>query len=198
MQLIQITSQPVKWQCRTEAARLEMQVPKNPQGKVNRVPDQMNIQTKDIAVRLDTTQMRSSLNLKSIKEWKQVFAQEGMQASYTAIGEAVQTGNQMQNIQDGVTIAQIVQQKMLRSADFSTYTTFLPSAGVDTSWDPAQVDVDYQRGSVETEWEVQRNVMTYVPSQFHFEILQKPKVTIEYLGTPTYVPPSSAPDYTEE
>ena len=107
MQLINITSQPLKYEIHTEAARLEMNVPKNPQGTVKRTPSQMRIRTKDIEVRLDTTEMRASLNLRSIASWKQVWAQQGQQAAYEVIGENVQTGNQMQRIDDGVTIGQI-------------------------------------------------------------------------------------------
>lgn len=195
MQLINITTQPTKWECRTVPAKLEMQVPKNPQGKLHRVPTRMELHTKDIAVRLDTTEMRASLNLRSVRGWNKVFAEQGMQAAYQAIGEAVQLGNQLQNVQDGVTISQIMQQKMMQNTDITTYTHFIPTTGPDISWDPAQVSLDYTPGSVDTEWEVQKNVMTYVPSEIHFKILQKPKVTIEYLGTPTYVPASAKPDY---
>lgn len=198
MQLINITSQPLKYEIHTEAARLEMNVPKNPQGTVKRAPSQMRIRTKDIEVRLDTTEMRASLNLRSIASWKQVWAQQGQQAAYEVIGENVQTGNQMQRIDDGVTIGQIVRQKMLQAADCTTYTTYIPSEGTEISWDPAQININYDPGSVQTEWQIAQNVMNYIPGKFQMEILQYPKVTIEYLGEPTYVPPSAAPGYVEE
>ena len=50
-------------------------------------------------------------------------------AAYQAIGEAVQLGNQMQQIQDGVTIGQLVRERFLQQP--TTYTVFLPSAGVE-------------------------------------------------------------------
>ncbi|MCI8649707.1 MAG: hypothetical protein HFG20_06290 [Anaerotruncus sp.] len=196
MQLLRITSQPIKYELSVEPARLEFaNVPKNPQGTVHRQPTQMDIRTKDIEVRLDTTEMRASLNLRSVGSWIELFANRGMQKGRAAIGEAVQTGNKMAQIDDGVTVAQIAQQKMMERASFETYTTFIPSAGVQTDWDPATVNLDYQPGSVQTEWQIEQNVMNYVPGKFHIEVLQYPKIEIEYLGEPVYVPASAAPGY---
>ena len=47
------------------------------------------------------------------------------QTAYENIGERVQFGNQIAQIQDGVSISQVVQQKMLQQP--TTYTTFIPS-----------------------------------------------------------------------
>ena len=39
--------------------------------------------------------------------------------------------------------------------------------------------------------------MNYIPGKFSIEILQYPKVSVEWLGSPTYVPPSADPNYVE-
>ena len=125
-----------------------------------------------------------------------IYGQKGNQTAYQTIGENVQFGNQMARIQDGVTISEIMRQKVLEQP--TTYTTFLPSAGTDISWQPQQLNLDYDPGSVNFDWEVMRNVMDYVPGKFQMHITQYPEVQIEYLGEPRYVPPSSSPTYEEE
>ena len=108
----------------------------------------------------------------------------------------VQFGNQISQIQDGVSISQVVQQKMLEQP--TTYTTFIPSAGIDISWQPQQLNLDYQPTQLEFDWQTMKNSMEYVPGKYQMDILQYPKVQIEYLGTPTYVPPSADPNYEEQ
>ena len=74
-----------------------------------------------------------------------------------------------------------------------TYTAFLPSADVQISWQPQELDLEYDAGSLEFDWEIMRNGMDYIPGKFQMAITQYPKVQIEYLGKPNYVPPSANP-----
>ena len=131
-----------------------------------------------------------------IYEFARYYGSQGRQTAYENIGERVQFGNQIAQIQDGVSISQVVQQKMLQQP--TTYTTFIPSAGIDISWQPAQLDLDYQPTQLEFDWQTMKNTMEYVPGKYQMDILQYPKITVEYLGTPTYVPPSADPNYEEK
>lgn len=196
MQLINITSTPIDYKINIEPARLEMKQADNARQKMTLDPSQLSIQSRNIEVRLDSTRMRASLNLRNPGEFAQYFGNQGLQTAYENIGERVQFGNQISRIQDGVSISQVVQQKMLQQP--TTYTTFIPSAGIDMSWQPAQLDMDYQPAQLEFDWQTMKNSMEYVPGKYHMEILQYPKVQVEYLGTPTYVPPSADPNYEEK
>ncbi len=196
MQLLKITNVPIEYNFSIEPARLEMKQSQNPRHRLIRDPSQMNIDSHNIEVRLDSTELRASLNLRNPGEFARYYGQKGNQTAYQTIGENVQFGNQMARIQDGVTISEIMRQKVLEQP--TTYTTFLPSAGTDISWQPQQLNLDYDPGSVNFDWEVMRNVMDYVPGKFQMNITQYPEVQIEYLGEPRYVPPSSSPTYEEE
>lgn len=196
MQLINITSTPIDYKINIEPARLEMKQADNARQKMTLDPSRLSIQSRNIEVRLDSTRMRASLNLRNPGEFARYFGSQGRQTAYENIGERVQFGNQIAQIQDGVTISQVVQQKMLQQP--TTYTTFIPSAGIDMSWQPAQLDLDYQPAQLEFDWQTMKNSMEYVPGKYHMEILQYPKVQVEYLGTPTYVPPSADPNYEEK
>lgn len=195
MQLINITSTPIEYKINIEAARLEMKQADNPSYQMDQSVGRMSIDTKNTQVRLDSTRLRESLNLRKPTPFAQYYGSQGMQSLYENIGERVQFGNQMAQIQDGVSISQIVQQKALQQP--TAYTTFIPSAGWDISWQPQEINMDYQPTEMNFDWQVQKNIMEYVPGKYQMDILQYPKIEIEYLGTPTYVPPSSDPNYEE-
>ena len=182
MQLLKITSVPLEYEIHTEAARLEMKQAQNPSHVMTKNPSGWTMHARNIQVRMDTTELRASLNMRNSMDFARYYGSQGRQAAYQAVGEAVQFGNQMQQIQDGVSIGQIIRQRLLQQPE--TYTTFLPSAGTDISWQPAQLDKRY-------------NQMNFIPGKFQFEITQYPDVRVEYLGKPTYVPPSASPDYVE-
>ena len=195
MQLINITSTPIEYKINIEAARLEMKQSDNPRYQMEQNQGRMNIDAKNIQVRLDSTRLRESLNLRDPGAFARYYGSQGRQTAYENIGERVQFGNQISQIQDGVSISQIVQQKAIQQP--TTYTTFIPSAGWDISWQPQELNLDYQPTEMNFDWQVQKNVMEYVPGKYQMDILQYPKIEIEYLGTPTYVPPSTDPNYEE-
>ena len=196
MQLINITSTPIEYKINIEPGRLEMKQADNARQKMTSFPSELSIQSRNIEVRLDSTRMRASLNLRTPGEFARYYGSQGMQTAYENIGDRVQFGNQISQIQDGVSISQVVQQKMLEQP--TTYTTFIPSAGIDISWQPQQLNLDYQPTQLEFDWQTMKNSMEYVPGKYQMDILQYPKVQIEYLGTPTYVPPSADPNYEEQ
>lgn len=196
MQLINITSTPIEYKISTEPARLEMKVAQNARQDMTLDPSQLNIRSRNIQVRLDSTNMRASLNQRTPGEFARYYGNQGLQNAYENIGDRVVFGNQMAQIQDGVTISSIVQQKMLQQP--TTYTTFIPSAGIDMSWQPQELNLDYQPAELNFDWEIMKNTMDYVPGKFQMDIMQYPKIEIEYLGEPTYVPPSSSPTYEEQ
>lgn len=196
MQLIKITSVPIQYTYNVEPARLEMKQAQNPAHRMKHNPAQLNIDAENIQVRLDTTDLRASLNLRTNEGFSLYHGNKGKQTAQQFIEEVVQSGNQMARIDDGVSIAQIVRQKMLEQP--VSYTTFLPSVGPDISWRPQELSLDYNPGSLEFDWQVMRNTMDYIPGKFEMNITQYPKVQIEYLGEPNYVPPSANPNYQKE
>lgn len=196
MQLINISSTPIEYKINIEPARLEMKQADNARHQMTLDPSQLNIQSRNIQVQLDSTRMRASLNLRNPGEFARYYGSQGNQTAYENIGERVQFGNQIARIQDGVSISQVVQQKALQQP--TSYTTFIPSAGMDMSWQPAEINLDYEPTELSFDWQTMKNIMEYVPGKYQMEILQYPKVSVEYLGTPTYVPPSADPNYEEK
>lgn len=196
MQLLKITSTPIEYRIEVSRPRLEVQQPAQVSMNSNTQPARIDIHTQDIKVRLDTTEMRSSIGLKSAPTLIKEASQRGFRAAQQATADYAQFGNQMAEIQNNVTISQIVSQQALEQPQ--TMTVFLPSVGPDISWTPPRIDLQYKEGNLSVDWKLQRNVMDYVPGKFKMSILQYPKVNIEYMGEPNYVPPSASPTYVEE
>lgn len=193
MQLLSIKSIPIQYQITLEHPRLEMRQAQNPRVELDQQRVGLGLRSRDIQIRMDSTEMWASLNLKSVGRAIADNAQKGVQAAQEATADLSRFGTQVGRIDKGVKILDLVAQRVMQQPD--TVTVFLPSTGSDISWEPGDLEVEYQPGSLNTDWQVNQNVMNYIPGRFQLEIQQYPRVEITYLGKPQYVPPSSAPDY---
>lgn len=196
MQLLKITRIPIEYKLEIDRPRLEVKQADNPNYDVSVQPSKMDIETQNIKVRLDTTEMRSSLGLKSAPRLISEASDRGAQAAKDATASYAEFGNQLAQIHHNVDVANIILNRMLEQPD--SYTAFLPTTGPEISWEPAQISMNYQAASQKFDWNVHKNVMDYVPGKFRMNIVQYPRVKIEYLGEPSYVPPSANPNYAEE
>ena len=87
--------------------------------------------------------------------------------------------------------------QMLAQTNVTTGIGFIPSVGADISWTPADLAIDFAPASVNFEPEVQKTESVYVPGELNVNVEQYPRVEIEYIGEPMYVPPSANPAYEE-
>lgn len=195
MQLLEITVTPMKYELEIEHSRLEMKQDFTPRADVQTTPGKFDIQTEPAKLHLDTYEARKSLGLLKIEDIVRAAADKGNTSIKQYTQNTAAMGVQMAKIEDGVTIGEIIRQKMLEQP--SSYTTFLPSGGVEISCDPSQIKMDYQEGSVNYDWQIKSNSMSYVPGNVRMRILQYASVNIKYLGSPMYIPPSSDPNYEE-
>lgn len=196
MQLLKITASPVQYQYQVEHARLENQKPTLPEYSIQRQPSKLSVESRNVQVQISSRRAFQSMGFHGNVEWAREYGSRGMDAADRAKGDAAKMGNQMSRIQDGVTIAQLIQNRLMQAPPMAVHT-FLPSVGPDISWEPSQVSTSYQAEQAKFDWQTQRQPMRFVPGKFSLEITQYPKLNIEYLGGFNYVPPSSDPDYQE-
>jgi len=196
MQLLKITSTPMKYELEVENAKLEYQPDSTPSVRAQTVPSELTIHSQNSEVRIDTYEARKSLGLVNIGDSIQQYAAMGKEHIKKQIEEYVQIGKAMGDIQNGTDIGDIVKQKMLQQPEI--YTDFLPRGGADISFTPAQLDVNYKPGDVNYDWQLKGIEFNYKPGSVHMKIVEYAHVDIEYLGGPMYVPPSAAPDYEEK
>ena len=196
MQLLQITVKPAKYELEIENARLEQKRDYIPTAKVEREPLKLRIDTEQTSVRVDTYEARKSIGIMKVGDQLRMHAERGKDAVMQQMRANVEEGAQMAQIEDGVTIGQIVSRKMLEQP--SSVTVFLPSTGAEISWDPGQIQMSFNPGKLDYQWNEMENSVEYIPGSVRVKIIERPSVEIEYLGGPMYIPPSSDPEYEEK
>ncbi len=197
MQLLHITTTPMKYELEVEHAKLEHNQDFQPRAEITTTKPKLHVHSKNAEVHIDTYQARKSLGLQRIGDFIRTGAQMGKDSINQKTREYVEIGKELSNAKDGVTISSVYTQKMLSETQSSLYTVFLPSTGADISWRPAELSMNYDPGEVDTDWEITKNTMNYVPGSVRLKILEYADVIIEYLGGPMFVPPSADPEYVE-
>lgn len=195
MQLLQITVTPVKYELEIEHARLEYKQDFQPRANVQTTPPELKIDSKNTSVRLDTYEARKSLGFANAADRVAAGAERGQKEFSKYVRETVDMGKQMGRIEDGVTISQLINQKMLEQPQM--YTAFLPSGGASISWEPNEINMDIKPGTMNYDWEIKGNSMSYVPGSVRMRIIQRGEVDIVYTGSPIYFPRSADPNYEE-
>ena len=197
-QLLRITSTPIKYELEVEHPKLEIKR-EDPSATVDTKPAKLTITNmKDTSVNISTYQARKSLGIMDSADFTAQNAAESQQALTKQIGEYVQIGNQTSQIQDGVTVGDIYRSKMMDSTNYQLYTAYLPSGGADLTWNPAQLDMNYQPGDVSVDWDVSANEFNFIPGSIRMKVTQLASVNIEYLGGPLYFPPSAMQKFNME
>ncbi len=193
MQLLQITSTPMKYELQVEHAKLEFNQDFTPTAKVTTTHPSMKIHSQNAQVQIDTYEARKSLGIQRIGDYIAENAKLGEEHINQKTREYVEIGKEMGNTHNGTKISDIFRQKMIELPQL--YTAFLPSGGADISWNPAELEMNYEQGTTQLDWQIEQNMLNYIPGSVRMKILEYAKVNIEYLGGPMYVPPSADPEY---
>lgn len=192
MQLLKITSLPIKYQYNVERARLQYN---NDRGSFSATKKNgyFDMKARNVQMRIDSYEQRRSMGLKSPAAATSDEAQKGMQVAREAVARYVDMGNQMSNAHKGANIPDILWSRMQQDA--TGELTFVPVSPLDMSWEPAQLDINYTPATLNFDWRAAKNTIEFIPGKFTMNIVQYPKVEIEYIGGPIYAPPSADPNY---
>lgn len=196
MQLLRIKTIPFESSMTIQNARLT--APQIEPAKLTQrsTPLQIDTKTENIKVRMDSSDMRKSMGMKSPADVAKEVPAKNQQTANEVTAEYVKQGNAMEK--KGMTISQYMRNKVLEDSVVKTNIGTAPSAPVDISWESATSKVNVKRSSAENKWQKSAQEMEFIPSSITFEVKQLADVEIEYLGGFRYVPPSSDPDYVEE
>lgn len=164
----------------------------------------MDIETKDgnlqihsepMKIHIDTYAARSSLgygNYNNLDLFKKK-SEEGFRLAYEGTARIASDGNQLAR---GVSPSQIAAQHMRAGQTVQTIMDFLPKTGADVTFEDGVLNINYEVGDVNIDWEnAQMMPYEFTPGRVEISIAQMPRVEIEYLGGPIYVPPSADPNY---
>lgn len=192
MNVLKIITTPIKLSMTSQRARLESRMP-DPEVGIIQNPGRLNMKSENIKVDIDTSRSRGSMGFRTARGIMRDGAQAGLKAAADATAQYSRVGNQMMQIQDGITVADIMKNQMMAQTNITTGIAFIPSVGPDISWKPADLSIDYTPAQVEFKPQVQEPPAAYVPGELRVDVEQYPKVDIEYMGEPMYVPPSANP-----
>lgn len=196
MQLLKITTNPMKYELEIERPKLEYNQDPIPSADMNSHSARLKIEKiENTKVNIDTYEARKSLGIMSVADSIDKNAQAADKHINELTREYVEIGKAMSNIQDNVSIGEVLKSKMLEQPEL--FTAYLPSVGADLSWNPPQLEISFEPGETETDWKINENEFSFVPGNISVQIMEFASVDIEYLGGPMYVPPSASPNYEE-
>ena len=95
----------------------------------------------------------------------------------------------------GTKAADIALQHLKAKQHIRTEMVFLPKERAEVSFEKGQLEIDYHMKDVSIDWDTQVKPMKYVPGRVDVSMSQRPRVDIEYVGPPLYVPMSKNPGY---
>ena len=194
MQLLKITTVPVKLKFNVEMAKLEVNQ-ESSEFKQKTTNARIRMNREDIKLYIDSYPARKSMGLLKFKDFAKKAAQKGKEAIVQAMSQYAELGNKLAQAHKGVTVAQAAYESPIKvpSAD----AAYQPDRS-NTILERAQLETDYEPAHLEMNWTLAKAQLNYVPGKFEVEIEQYPDVQIEYLGSPSYVPPSADPNYSKD
>ncbi len=196
-QLLQITTNDVKYELKVQHARLEYNQDFQPQANMKTTKGGFSIESKPTELRLDTYSARNSLGFMHPSDLIANAAQKGKQAWSDYMAKEAQIGEALGRKHEDPTISAIIKQRVLSQTQSQSVTVFIPSTGADISWIPGEISMDYTPDELKMNWDITPPKFDYIPGDVSLEILERPSVDIEYIGTPIYFPRSADPNYEE-
>lgn len=193
MQLLRITSIPMKYSLSSEPARLEYT---NDRGAhtMEKTGGTFDIRAQNIKVQMDSTEFRNGLGYMSREYVLNDFVSRSQRAGREAVQRNVDFGNDVIHIEKGASIPDILYSRMMQDKT-SANLTFVPLSPIQMNWTGPELDVKYTPVSLSFDWRSAQSTMEYIPGKFSMDIQQYPEIKIEYLGRPVYVPPRADPEY---
>lgn len=156
---------------------------------------EMKIHSEPPKIKIDTYAARSSMGFGQYNNGDLVkrVASDSLSVSYQGVAKIVNDGDQLVK---GVSPAEIAAQHNKAGQTIQTIMDFLPKEGADVTFDKGVLNINYDAGDVNIDFENAAVVpLEFTPGKVEFEVTQMPSVSIEYTGGPIYVPPQSDPNY---
>ena len=168
--VLKITSTPIRLSITSERARLEVKAPESDALAAPDTQQQLNMKTQNIKVDIDSSRAQNSMEYQSANRTAIQYAKASAQtlaASKAADSVASQTAAQVAAVTTGKAAVPAGE---------------IPGLGVEFT--PRMVEGEKNVAKAERS-------MEYVPGELKISVEQRPKVEIEYVGEPIYFPRSA-------
>lgn len=191
--LLNITTTPIEIELDITQGRLQNQhapLPM-PTGKVSK--GDFTITSELAKVNIDSYKARSSMGYGhyNIDDFTSVSKDKAIKAADEGTRKSVNEGNQLAR---GAKASDIAKQNNRAGYTIQTVMDFIPKDGVDISVEKGNFDINIQKNEVEIDWQnLEVTPLQFIPGSVELRVVQRPRVDIEYVGRPLYVPPSADP-----
>ena len=194
--LLQITTIPIQIEIKVTKATYEP-IEKDRQPKVNIKTQNGNfvMEAEPVKLNIDTYQARASIGYGHMNDpdLSAKKAQDGFSIAFQGAARVASEGDQLAR---GMTAAEIAINNARAGVTVETIMEFLPKENAQITFDEGKLNIEYQMGSQDIDWDVMPQLpMRFIPGSVELIIRDRPRVEIEYIGDPIYVPPSANPNY---
>lgn len=194
--LLQITTIPISYQLKVQRAQIERHRG-SAQVEISREKGRgFQIQTQPSQVKIDTYEARNSMVPTTPNSIRQA-ADKGRQAAAETTAQWASENYTMMAAKIGEdATGKIVEQNFMNNLKTGEFTMrFIPEAGPNIQWSEPNISSRYEMDRLRFNLKIDKGDFQYIPGDVTLEITQMPDVNIKYVGGPTYVPPSSDPNY---
>ena len=194
--LLQITTIPIKIEIKVTNAKFEHSKEyTQPKVNIKNTNGGYVMQAEPLKLNIDTYQARKSLGYGNMTDGDMLAqkAQDGFSIAFQGTAKVASEGDQLAR---GASPAEIALSNARAGATVQTIMEFLPKEGADITFDQGTLNIEYQMGEQDIDWDVHpESPLEFIPGSVEFIVRDRPRIEIEYVGDPIYVPPSANPNY---
>ena len=196
MSLLKITTTPIEYEIKIERAKLQAKE-NNPQD-LQDYQDAVRSQARN---RARVSRPVAAQNTQKINEGAKSTTDFQNAARMRTAGKAVATtaanlvSNNISTAAENAKQTAGIETTEQKQMDFSSGLTNNVDFVLDDDMFVESFDTSNLTANSTQEWTVAKNDMEFVPGRFQMDIVQLPKVSIEYMGDFQYFPASANPDY---
>jgi len=194
--LLEIRSIPISIQYKVNPAQIER---KNVKAEVEISRDKkgLSIKSRPIKLSIDSFDAKNSVAKTPIKSVEEA-ATLGKEAALTATATYAKEGSMMVNIQlDQKMIPQLAAERFNAPLQYDFNIKYVPDQPINMDWMPGELKIEYEMDKLNFDWKTTQNDFQFTPGNIEVIIEEHPRVVIEYVGDPIYVPPSANPNYVD-
>ena len=190
--LLQITTIPIQIEIKVTNARFEHSDEYvQPQVNIKSRNGGFVMEAEPLKLNIDTYQARKSMGYGHMTEGDMLKqkAQEGWSIAFQGTAKVAAEGDQLAR---GMSPAEIALNNARAGATVQTIMDFLPKEGADVTFEAGKLNIEYQMGTQDIDWNIHPDSpLEFIPGSVEFIVHDRPRVEIEYIGDPLYVPPVS-------
>lgn len=194
--LLQITTIPIKIEIKVTNAKFEHSEDyTQPKVNIKTTNGGYVMQAEPLKLNIDTYQARKSLGYGNMTDGDMLAqkAQDGFTIAFQGTAKVAAEGDQLAR---GASPSEIALNNARAGATVQTIMEFLPKEGADITFDAGTLNIEYQMGEQDIDWDIHPDsLLEFIPGSVEFIVRDRPRVEIEYVGDPLYVPPSANPNY---